>query len=86
MKESLYIPLDGILPNLTGSEASLSAESDSRSEFAHQIRDKVDASAYRRKAEGSSAFGPETASPAATRGYAGSVAVGVDHPDTSYLM
>jgi hypothetical protein len=40
----------------------------------------------RRKAEGSSAFGPETASPAATRGYAGSVAVGVDHPDTSHFM
>jgi hypothetical protein len=52
MKESLYIPLGGILPNLAGFEACLSAESDSRSEFAHQIRDKVVASAYRRAEEG----------------------------------
>jgi hypothetical protein len=52
MEKSLYIPLGANLPDLAGFEACLSAESDSRSEFAHQIRDKVVASAYRRAEEG----------------------------------
>jgi hypothetical protein len=86
MKKSLYIAPGGILPNLTGSEASLSAESDSRSELAHQIRDKVVAPAYRRKAKEIEALSGRKRISGRDSGYAGSVAVGADHPDTSHLM
>jgi hypothetical protein len=86
MMESLYIPLGGISPNSTGSEASLSAESDSRSEFAHQIRDKVVVSAYRWKAKKIEALSGRKRISGRDSGYARSVAVGADHPDTSHLM
>ena len=86
MKESLYIPLGGISPNSTGSEASLSAESDSRSEFAHQIRDKVIASAYRRTEDGFSRFRAATHVPDRDSGQSGSVAFVANHPDPRHFV
>jgi hypothetical protein len=86
MKESLCIPLDGIPLGLDGFQASLSAESDSRSESAHQIRDKVVVPAYRRKGKAFGRFRAGKRISGRDSGYAGLVAIGVDHPDTSDLM